>query len=281
MNLRCEKRVLFMGERIEDVYHYGRLMNRPAKEPIQCIELERTETFDGGIVAASAHARGFCESMKFRSDRSVTKARWLESAHGRKLFSCYEGTETWETNYPWETMPPALRPNIIAVCDYGHGMMTPDLVAVTEAQPAFLAACVQTNAGNYGFNLATKYHDLDYLCVDELEARLATQNQAGDIKQSLAQLSSIADTVVVTLGKEGAIGWRSGEIVHVPAYTDRVRDTMGAGDAFFAVTALFAEELTLTDLLRLGNAAAAVKTQHMGQRAVTRAEVEAILDFAR
>ena len=270
MNLRCEKRVLFMGERIEDVYHYGRLMNRPAKEPIQCVEFERTEKFAGGVNATSEHALEFCDSVHNYSDRIVTKTRWLESSHGRKLFSCYEGTKTWSFYMP-QPQP------IIAVCDYGHGMMTPERIALVESQPAFLAACVQTNAGNYGFNLATKYHDLDYLCVDELEARLATQNQAGDIKQSLAQLSSIADTVVVTLGKEGAIGWRAGEIVHVPAFTDRVRDTMGAGDAFFAVTALFAEELALADLLRLGNAAAAVKTQHMGQRAVTRAEVEAIL----
>lgn len=271
MNLRCDKRVLFMGERIEDVYHYGRLMNRPAKEPIQCIELERTDRFKGGMDAAAWHAAEFCNIVNLRSDRTVTKARWLESAHGRKLFSCYEGTKIGEQ----EDWPSGM--DLIAICDYGHGMMTPERIAWAEAQPAFLAACVQTNAGNYGFNLATKYHDLDYLCVDELEARLATQNQARPIEESLAQLSSIADTVIVTLGKNGAIGWRAGEIIHVPAFTDRVRDTMGAGDAFFAVTALFAAELDLRDLLRLGNAAAAVKVEHMGQRAVTRAEVEAIL----
>ena len=276
MNLICDKRVLFMGERIEDVYHYGRLMNRPAKEPIQCIFWERSERFEGGVTATRNHAFDFCDDLTVFAEISVTKERWLEEAHGRKLFSCYRDFFEFET-----LVKPLQRYDIIAVCDYGHGMMTPERIAWAGSQPAFLAACVQTNAGNYGFNLATKYHDLDYLCVDELEARLATQNQAGDIKQSLAQLSSIADTVVVTLGKEGAIGWRAGEIVHHPAYTDRVRDTMGAGDAFFAVTALFAEEMGLRDLLRLGNAAAAVKTQHMGQRAVTRAEVEAILDFAR
>ena len=271
MNLRCEKRVLFIGERIEDVYHYGRLMNRPAKEPIQCIELERTEKFQGGVQAAAWHAAAFCGAVNICSDRAITKTRWLESSHGRKLFSCYEGTRT--TDEPLV----ATDCEIIAVCDYGHGMMTPERVAWVESQPAFRAAMVQTNAGNYGFNLATKYHNLDYLCVDELEARLATQNQAGDIKDSFAELGAIAQTVIITLGKEGAIGWQGEEFIHVPAFTDRVRDTMGAGDAFFAVTALFAGEFELRDLLRLGNAAAAVKTQHMGQRAVTRAEVEALL----
>ena len=272
MNLRCEKRVLFMGERIEDVYHYGRLMNRPAKEPIQCISLEREESFQGGVVGTSEHAKAFGTTVDVLSTVGIKKTRFLESSHNRKLFEFY--TVPVELERKTRGLVPY---DIVAVCDYGHGMMDDAEIAWVENHHAFKTAFVQTNSGNYGFNLATKYHDLDYLCVDELEARLATQNQAGDIRESLAQLSDIAGTVIITLGKAGAIGWRSGEIVHVPAFTDRVRDTMGAGDAFFAVTALFAEELALSDLLRLGNAAAAVKTQHMGQRAVTRAEVEAIL----
>ena len=272
MNLRCEKRVLFMGERIEDVYHYGRLMNRPAKEPIQCIELKHSESFEGGVYSTADHARSFCDHVDITAHFSIKKVRYLEESHKRKLFEYNESPVELEQRTRGIKIY-----NLIAACDYGHGMMTDERIKWFETEDVFRAAFVQTNSWNYGFNLATKYHDLDYLCVDELEARLATQNQAGDIKQSLAQLSSIADTVVVTLGKEGSIGWRAGEIVHHPAYTDRVRDTMGAGDAFFAVTALFAEEMGLRDLLRLGNAAAAVKTQHMGQRAVTRAEVEAIL----
>jgi nucleoside-diphosphate-sugar epimerase len=58
--------------------------------------------------------------------------------------------------------------------------------------------------GNY---LDTKYSGVDYMVVDEPEARLATGNQYGDIKTSLRRLSySVADKIVIKLGKKGAIG---------------------------------------------------------------------------
>jgi sugar/nucleoside kinase (ribokinase family) len=47
---------------------------------------------------------------------------------------------------------------------------------------------------------------------------------------------------------------------------------MGAGDAFFAVTAPMAKEGDVSDLLRIGNAAGALKAQIVGHRAaVTKA----------
>ena len=67
--------------------------------------------------------------------------------------------------------------------------------------------------------------------------------------------------------------------VGAPAFTDRIIDTMGAGDAFFAVTALFAENATMPELLRIGNAAAALKCQIIGHRAaITKGDLSAYLE---
>jgi sugar/nucleoside kinase (ribokinase family) len=81
--------------------------------------------------------------------------------------------------------------------------------------------------------------------------------------------------VVVTLGRHGAIGTGG---VRAEAFTGTVVDTMGAGDAFFAVTACIAEDVDMEDLLRVGNAAGKLKAMTIGHRkAVTKDALRAYL----
>lgn len=263
----AKKHVLFLGETIYDIYHYGRLLARPLKEPIVCIEHASTESFQGGVVAASKHAAGFCKRVDTASAVVISKERFVEQAKTRKLFEVYGQI----ARLPAPQWPSLRDYEVVAVTDYGHGMMTPQMIESVCHDAPFLAVNVQANAGNYGFNLATKYPKANYLCVDELEARLATQNQHGPIEQSLEALSRIAPRVAITLGKEGAIGTGN---VRVPAFEGRVLDTMGAGDAFFAITACIAEETPMRELLTIGNAAGKLKAGIVGHRsAVTKTEL--------
>ena len=255
-------RVLFLGETILDVYHYGRVLGKPLKEPVLCFEEERLETFKGGVLAASEHAKSFCEVEVF-SSVTIRKDRWVDVSHTRKLFEVYSKPERTPCSIP--------ESDFVVVLDYGHGMF--DREVVESIKPKYLAVNVQTNSGNYGFNLATKWPSCDYLCVDEAEARLATQNQYGPIEKSLEKLGEISKKVVITLGSKGAIG--TGEI-KVAAFTDKIVDTMGAGDAFFAVTAVH-PNLEMKDLLRLGNAAGALKSQIVGHR--TSVTKEALIEY--
>lgn len=259
-------RVLAMGEIIEDVYRYGRLLARPSKDPIIAVEFERSESFRGGIAAAAAICENFTDWVLVLSDRTLRKIRYIEAEHARKLFEVYEHQETFD----WHT--PQREADLCMVIDYGHGMMTKDRIAYARDCAPFLAVNVQTNAGNYGYNLATKYDLVDFLCVDEQEARLATQNRDGDIVDSIADLSMLAPMVVVTRGRHGSVGWsRNDGLKYARARTDRVVDTIGAGDAFFAVASMAAANgAGLSDVMRLGNAAGAAKAQIIGhQRAIT------------
>ena len=266
-------RVLFVGETIVDVYHYGRLLGRATKEPTIVLEQFNTESFMGGVEAAANHARSFCAKVDILSSHSIRKERWLDTGHMRKLFEVYYLPQRMPQNI---ISIPVEHYDAVIVTDYGHGMMDAKMIEELGSKAHFLAVNVQTNAGNYGFNLATKYHDVDYLCMDELEARLATQNRDGTIEESLEKLSSIAPKVVITLGGNGAIA--TGE-VRAPAFTDRIIDTMGAGDAFFAVTALFAKDSAMPELLRIGNGAAALKCQILGHRAaITKGDLSAYLE---
>lgn len=260
----AEKRVLFVGETIIDVYHYVRPLGRPLKESIVSVERITTERFKGGVVAAAEHAKDFAKTVDIHSTgHPVRKERWVEASHIRKLFEVY-GMESDRFDAP---MPELTDYDVVIVTDYGHGMMEGQIDDLRTAP--YLAVNVQTNSGNFGFNLATKYSQLrpDYLVVDEPEARLATQNRFGPIEESLRKLrEDVAGKVVITLGKAGAVGIDSTGIHSGSAFVDRVVDTIGAGDAFFAVTALIAEEADMPTLLRIGNAAGAVKTGIVGHR---------------
>lgn len=265
------KKVLFVGERIVDVYHFGKLIGRPPKEPIICIELQGKEVFEGGVVAAAEHAKSFVKSVDFFSTKELTKERFVDENRYRKLFEIYSGNKYLVAEWPRFSDFDA-----VIVTDYGHGMMTESVIERLSREARYLAVNVQTNSGNFGFNLATKYHTVDYLCVDETEARLATLNQHGDIAESVEVLRGIARRVVVTLGRHGAIGWDEG-LVLSEGLRDRVVDTMGAGDAFFSITACMAEETTLEEMLKIGNAAGALKAQSLGQKPVTKNDLVSYL----
>ncbi len=61
-----------------------------------------------------------------------------------------------------------------------------------------------------------------------------------------------------------------------PSKNRPIVDTMGAGDAFFCVTAPFAAAgADMPTLLAIGNAAGAIKCGSVGQKAVTK---EALLE---
>ena len=263
LSLAADKKVLFAGERIIDRYRYVKPLGRPTKDAIISVEQVELEQFEGGVSAAAKHAEGFAKEVHvIEGGRTFVKTRFVEQAHNRKLFQYYE-----DHGPNFYSMPESLKVfSCVVLLDYGHGMFTTNSVDQWASAP-FLAANVQTNSGNYGYNLATKYQGVDYLCVDEDEARLATQNREGPVEQSVMQLSIRANRVVVTLGHKGAVGWsKESDICYCPAFTDKVVDTMGAGDAFFAVTALVAQEADMLSLLRIGNAAGAIKAGIVGHR---------------
>ena len=48
----------------------------------------------------------------------------------------------------------------VILSDFGHGFFSKDLFNLIKKEANFLSINVQTNAGNRGFNLATKYKKL-------------------------------------------------------------------------------------------------------------------------
>src|SRR5688572_27948408 len=257
-------RVLVVGDAITDEYCYVTPYGMAAKDNILSCGFQRTESFDGGVVAASRHIAGFCKDVQLSCGPGyVVKRRFVEEAYTRKLFAVeYPGIGADCTKDNYQDF------DLVVVTDFGHGFVTGQMIYELTSRSQFLAINAQTNSANRGFNLITKYPRADYVVIDGLEARLAAQDRDSPIEDVIHKLGF--PKIVVTLGADGAVGF-DGEFHYSTALTKKVVDTMGAGDAFFCVTApLAAVGADMQTILEVGNAAGAIKCGQVGQKAVTR-----------
>lgn len=273
INSAANTHVLFVGETIIDEYRFVSPMSKPPKENILAVRFRSAEVFEGGVVAAAKHAESFCRvSGAFTLDADIIKTRYIEENYVHKLFEVQHIDES-----PCIGLIPeeAFNCEVVAVTDFGHGMMTPAVINQLCSSNKYLAVATQTNAHNFGFNLITKYPRADYICIDEPEARLAAGDRDAPIEDVMRKLAKgRCNKFVVTHGKHGAYGLHNGRFVHSPTHTTHVTDTMGAGDAFFSVTAPMAKDASIEDLLTIGNAAGSLKTQILGHReSITKAKL--------
>ncbi len=259
-------KILFVGETIIDEYRYVTPLAKPSKEFILAtVEAREPEQFLGGVVAASLHGEWKNTTVVTDDGEPIKKTRFVEDGTARKVFEVYNkprlemGTRR-KMAFLFKLTQAVNAADAVIVFDFGHGLMSGfarDCLAPTK----FLAVNAQTNAGNYGFNPVTNYPRADLVCIDLPEAQLATrlQNETSATKLS-ARL--IYERVIITHGRQGCYCPQ-----HVPAFGSRAIDTMGAGDAFLAVTApLVAAGLDLEAAAFVGNVAGAIKTDIVGHR---------------
>jgi bifunctional ADP-heptose synthase (sugar kinase/adenylyltransferase) len=254
-------KVLVVGDAILDEYVYVTCLGKAVKEPALSAKILRREEFRGGVWAAAAHAANFCGEVSVSSAPIVNiTRRYVEDTYLRKLFTLHD-TRSGDVSAECDIGSY----DCVIITDFGYGTLTESLINKIAKEARYLAVNAQTNAPNLGFNLITKYRRADYIVIDELEARLAAHDRDSPIEDVILKLGY--RNIVVTLGKNGAVGFDGG-FERQPSLTEKVTDTMGAGDAFLCVTAPFASVgASMKDLLRIGNAAGAVKVGIVGHRA--------------
>jgi rfaE bifunctional protein nucleotidyltransferase chain/domain len=298
--------VTIIGDAIIDEYQYVGTLGKSAKEHIIATLYQGTETFAGGVFAAANHLAAICaevnlitalahdcpyedlirKSLKANvrlhvvkaGDRPTTrKLRFVDQgAYMRKLFEVYfmdDRPLPDESRHALAELASQMAgdSNLVVVTDFGHGMIGSEVVDTIRRHARFLAVNAQTNAGNQGYNLVTKYQGADYICIDAPEARLATNDKYSDIAQVIGEVLprvTGCKKAIVTHGSYGAYAFAPGEgVSRIPAFTKTVVDTVGAGDAFFAVTApLVAAGGRMADVGFVGNAAGAIKVGIVGHR---------------
>lgn len=305
-----DMKVLVIGDSIIDQYDYVVPLGKPPKESIIATRNEGREVFAGGVVAAANHVASFAghvdvvtmtgddayrdvvfaaakpnvhlTALMRTGSPTTRKVRYVEQSFTRKLFEVYHFNDKPISGGDEAEFLVAIAERIdaadlVLVTDFGHGLITAPVIALLTKRAKFLAVNAQSNSANHGFNLISRYPRADYICIDAPEARLATGDKHGDIigvvSEQLPRLVD-CDNIIVTHGKLGCVAYNPREgLTQIPALTSSVVDTIGAGDAFLAVTSpLVAAGGRMDQVALLGNAAGAIKVGILGHRtAVERA----------
>ncbi|MEE3258768.1 MAG: PfkB family carbohydrate kinase [Candidatus Latescibacterota bacterium] len=272
-DVRCLK-VLVLGDAILDEYQYCDAIGKSSKEPVLAAKYLSTEMSAGGVLAVGNHVAGFCddvELMTFLGDReshedyirsklranirfdplqkenapTIIKRRFVESYFLSKFFEIYvindreiEGGEEQTLCDRLEAVLPGV--DVVIVADFGHGMITPRVVQLLCAKAPFLAVNTQVNAGNQGFNTIAKFPRADFICLAEKEVRMEMRNRHGDLGDMIREISTRLQCprMMVTMGKDGCIGYSDGTFTDAPALATRIVDRIGAGDAVFSLVSL-------------------------------------------
>lgn len=299
-------RVVLVGDAIIDEYQYVLPMGKPPKEHIIATRYQDNEVFAGGVFAAANHVASFCKEVHVitclgtydtheelirrslkpnvrlhaisrPSSPTTLKRRFVDPSSVRKLFEVYQMNDeplTEDLDQQLETLVRRICPtaDVVISTDFGHGLIGPRAVDYLIESAPFLAVNTQSNSANLGYNLITRYSRADYVCIDGPEARLALSDRlsdAGDVVFHLAEKLTNCPRIVVTQGKHGCITFaREEETVHtIPAVAQRIVDTVGAGDAFLAITSpLVAAGAPMNLVGFVGNVVGALKVEIVGHR---------------
>ena len=155
--------------------------------------------------------------------------------------------------------------DLVVVSDFGHGLLTKRIIKLICSKSKYLALNVQTNSANVGFNLVTKYPRANCVCVDEMELRFAAHDKFGDLRTHAKKIYEElgCEHIVATRGSSGSLSYSKSGVFHeAPAFSYRVVDTIGAGDAFFAFVApCFAKGLPQDLVSFIGNSVGSLAVQ--------------------
>jgi rfaE bifunctional protein nucleotidyltransferase chain/domain len=296
--------VAVVGDAIIDEYVYCRAYGMASKSAsIAAQELEE-EPQAGGAFAIANHLAGFCGSVELitclgaqdsredfvrsrlapnvdcvfltRPDAPTTvKRRYVNAFLLSKMF---ETSRYNDAPLPDDVERELLlqierrlpHADIVVVADFGHGLIGRNAIDALAERARFLALNAQTNSINHGYNVVTRYRSADYVSIDAEEAHLAHGDRAAALDGIIDQLATTlgARMFAITRGHHGSlVRGTDGSKVEVPVFSREVVDSIGAGDAFLAVTAPVAATTPDPELVGfVGNAVGALAVRIVGNK---------------
>ncbi len=297
-------KVLVIGETIIDEYAYCEAMGKSGKEPVLASRALDREQHGGGVIACANHAASFCEQVdvltylgeghdqedfvrscckgnvnplfvyKERSP-TIVKKRYIEKYLGQKMFELYTMndepfSETADLQFRTRLHDILPQYDVVIVADYGHGLLSQASIQLLAQEARFLSVNTQSNAGNHGFNLISKYPRADYICLAQREYALDTRNQrlSPEAMVRLVAERTHSPRAMMTQGKFGSFMYNApDQFKHVPALATQVVDRVGAGDAVLCVTSLLASvDAPAETMAFLGNVVGAEAVTIMGNK---------------
>ncbi|HEV7224016.1 MAG TPA: PfkB family carbohydrate kinase [Pirellulales bacterium] len=302
-------RALVVGETIIDEYAYCEALGKSGKEPVLATRFVGRERHGGGVLACANHLAGFCGAVDVltflgeggdeeafvratckpnvtprfvykEASPTIVKKRYVEKYLGQKLFEVYSMNDAPFSDEADAEFGRVLRDmlpqyDLVIVADYGHGLLSSRSIELLCREAPFLCVNTQSNAGNHGFNMISKYPRADYVCLAEREIALETRNQRLSPQEMVRHVAERlrSERVMMTQGKYGSLFYTApDQFDRVPAFATQVVDRVGAGDAVLSLTSLCAAAGAPAEVTAfVGNVAGAEAVAIMGnQRSIER-----------
>ncbi|MBE3137510.1 MAG: adenylyltransferase/cytidyltransferase family protein [Thermoplasmata archaeon] len=294
--------VLIIGDVILDEYVFCKAVGKPEKAAVVSTKFLYNEVYAGGCLAVANHVAGFVKNVQLVSclgndnkeeyikkhlrdnirskffyrkyAPTIVKTRYLEKFERSKLFEVSQINDEFIDQKVEESVISYLNNNIpkydmVLVADFGHGLITPKIQETISKKSKFTAVNAQTNSINFGFNMITKYSNVDYISIDERELRLPYRAKFGEIEPLIRRVAKDTQCkrINITLGGSGSIYYQDGKTYYVPIFSDRVVDSVGAGDAVLAITSLLAKKKAPPKVIPfVGNVVGGLKVKTMGNK---------------
>ncbi len=273
-------KVLVVGDVIIDKYTYCNVQGLMSKDMGYSARIHHSEEYFGGSIAIARHLSSFTDNVTLLSimgnEEEIRLKLFEELADSIKLNLLYSAQfptiikhryltrnakrEEYRKVLAVNNIPEKMRyekevrdafqeklldklesSDVVFLCDFGHGLIDSETIELIQEKAKYLVLNCQTNSSNRGLNNITKYTRADVFTLDQQELKLAVPMYADNEELGLRKLSDhLHGNGWLTRGSFGAWGIDGESIQECPAFTLTVKDTIGAGDAFFSVAGLYA-----------------------------------------
>ena len=296
-------KILVIGEIIIDQYNFCKVIGKSGKEPIVTFQKVKSEKYLGGAGAIANHLSSFSDKVtlfsfvgdsydqlsfikkklnkniklnfiKKENSSTILKEKYVHEIDNRKVFSTYTFNDEPLNKIQDDKVKNYIHKNIkkfdlVIVSDYSHGFLSKEISRNISKLSSFLSVNCQINSANINSHTLKNYKNYELLIINETELRHELRNKSDDIKRLIKTISNELKikNVIVTQGSSGATFYskKINKFYFSPAFSSKVIDKVGAGDAMLAISAMCLKENLDTNLLLLfGSLAASQVVETIG-----------------
>ena len=291
---------MVIGEPIVDTYLFSDSLGVSVKSSIVSTRLIQEENYMGGSFAVaemlsklgcSVDLLAYKSKNKFFSKRislldkkinflntSYQKkipriSRFVHKNRNEKLFQFYEFDKFLHSKESSSKFSKFLdnrkKTQHVIVIDFGFGFLDQKIINILEKKVNNFSLNVHANSLNSNYNKFTKYKKYNYLSMNKVEFKLGLNTDEDDINLLIneAKKNKINYPFAVTLGSLGSVYVEKNAKKFTPTFFQKTIDTVGSGDAFFAITSAL-NKLETESLLTsfIGNVYAGLHALNVGNK---------------
>ena len=299
--------VMVVGDPIIDKYIFTNIMGLGSKSPIISSKFLKEESYAGGSLVVANHlaALGCKVSIILPKSKKILdqkyiykkldgkikihffnsydwripeKIRYLNLFRTQKIFELNKLSHASKNDEMHNRISSFIKNktkvnDLLVISDFGHGYINDFVLKIIENVKIFKSINVQTNSSNLGFNFISKYKKYDHVVLDERELRLASINNQASLKDLVHYALNkriIRSPFSLTLGDKGGLYIsKKNKIFESPIFFEEPLDTMGSGDAYFAISTMLTKVKCPEILIPfISNCYAGLKTRIIGNQSV-------------